>query len=618
MNIKNKLILSITIGLIAIYASIIIFIRQQLQEKIIQDAVEEMQLTAHFIQSHLEQHTIHVEEIIQNTALQITESNIPISKIEHLIIQTLKNNPGEIYGMSFSYDPKIQYAAPYAYHQDSAIISRNLAQVEGYEYEKTNWFKEASEDSTYGWTSTYFDHGGGDTKMITYYYPVLREGQRIGFLTGDLCLDWMEEWMHQKFTQKFEHHQWIVNSLTHEIITPSKGLKINKELFHKSKKNTVIPPVSLLENTSEKNSIYLLQLPMSFNDWNLNISFQKSDVLKAYNQTIFYLKIAFALGLILLIVMTSIAINHFTKPLIVLSKAITSIGNGRFNIKIPYQNRKDEIGTLSNSFVNMQNDLVKHIKDLKATTKENARIQNELDIGHKIQMSLLPDEHTIQHLTSFKVRGYMQAAKEVGGDLYDFFEVSDQNICFVVGDVSGKGIPAALWMASVRASIRAYAQMGLSPAEILTKVNRDICKKNSLYNFVTLFCAITDQKNQQLIFCNAGHERPFLLTEGSPVEVSSTPQMALGIDPQKVYHNQTILISSTATLVIYSDGVTDAMNHENQNFGKENFLQILSQTTDIHHIVENTKNALHEFCFKAEPFDDITILAIQMNFNTNE
>ena len=202
---------------------------------------------------------------------------------------------------------------------------------------------------------------------------------------------------------------------------------------------------------------------------------------------------------------------------------------------------------------------------------------------------------------------------------YDYFELPDGNICFVLGDVSGKGIPASLLMASVRSSIRALATNGKTPSEILSYVNNDLAEKNDTFHFITLICGVTDFTNHQFSFCNAGHERPFLLkTNQIPQEIITSPQMALGVLPDVKYNNHVVSFENNTILFLYSDGVTDALNMEEVSFGKNQLVEILSCQYEAEKVVQECIAALHQHTLKAEAFDDITILAIQFKYEENE
>ena len=364
--------------------------------------------------------------------------------------------------------------------------------------------------------------------------------------------------------------------------------------------------------TWKNEAIYILSIPLDFNNWDIQVAFKRADILESYHNTIQILQIFFLIGLIVLITVTAWITNRAIKPILHLSNSIVNIGDGKLDYKIPYSNRKDEVGVLAAAFEKMQIDLKKYIEDLKVSTRNQARVQNELEVGHNIQKALLPSPEELKHISSVSIGSYMKPATEVGGDIYDYFELPDGNICFVLGDVSGKGIPASLLMASVRSSIRALATNGKSASEILTYVNNDIADKNETFHFITLICGITDFANNQFSFCNAGHERPFLLEVGkTPKEIFTTPQTALGISPNFDYKNQIIIFENETTLFLFSDGVTDALNKEDIPFGKTQLTQILSHQSNADTVVKDCIAALDTHTFQAEAFDDITILAVQ-------
>lgn len=619
MSLKNKLILSISIGLVAIYLGIFGWVQNYFKDRLIKEGLSEMVITAKFLRAEIQNRVLHVEEDVQNNQQILDNLTLTDAEILSVLRQTVINNQGETYGMALSYLPEIKRQSQYFYMKEDSLHFKDLAAQKDYDYEHTFWFEYALQKKSGGWTTAYVDIGGGDDKMITYFEPIHNKNKEvIAILTGDLSLNWVHEILAADFLTKFPYNKWIIQIDDQLLISMD------------SSENSIIFDKSLLKSASEVNNIeldasitlhavhwqgediYVLNLPLDFNKWDLQIAFKKADILHSYETTIRIIQIFFAAGLLLLILVTAWITNRNLKPILHLSSSISNIGNGRLNHKVPYTNKTDEIGTLARAFEKMQTDLKQYIKDLKQSTREQARIQKELEVGHKIQNALLPAPLDLQHLSALSVGSYMKPAKEVGGDIYDYFELPDGNICFVLGDVSGKGIPASLLMASVRSSIRALAFNRKSPSEIISYINNDLAAKNETFHFITLICAVTDFANRQLLFCNAGHERPFLLRENCiPEEIITQPQMAVGILANTVYTNHILSLDNHPTLFLYSDGVTDALNTSETAFGKEKLLQILAGQTQAEQLVQECISALEQHTLQAEAFDDITILAIQ-------
>lgn len=620
MSLRSKLILSISIGLIAIYLVLFGWIQNFYKAQVIKEGIFEMVLTGKFLKSEIQNKTIQVEETVQNIAKTIEGLSLTDEEILSILKRTIVNNPGETNGMTMAYLPEVRKYSPYFYMKNDSVYYKDLAQVINYNYDKTNWFKDAVANKEKAWTNeAYTDVGGGENKMITYSDHIYSsEGNLKAILTGDLSLDFVSEILTSEFATKFPHNKWILQDnkqILNRFDTGQNAIIFDENILNSAEEVHDVKignSMKLFETKWKNENIYILTIPMDFNDWDIQIAFKRADILHSYQKTIEALQLLFLLGLIVLIIVTAWIANRAIKPILYLSQSISNIGDGKLDYKVPYRNRKDEIGVLSTAFERMQIDLKKYINDLKISTREQARVHNELEVGHNIQKALLPSPDDLEHISSVSIDSYMKPATEVGGDIYDYFELPDGNICFVLGDVSGKGIPASLLMASVRSSIRALATNRKSPSEILSYVNNDLAEKNENCHFITLICGVTDFQNHQFFFCNAGHERPFILRNGkSPEEIVTTPQTALGILQNIEYENNIIDFENNMTLFLYSDGVTDALNNEEISFGKTQLVKILSQQSEAKKIVKECVAALEKHILEAEAFDDITILAIQ-------
>ncbi|MGD8370882.1 MAG: SpoIIE family protein phosphatase [Syntrophobacterales bacterium] len=278
---------------------------------------------------------------------------------------------------------------------------------------------------------------------------------------------------------------------------------------------------------------------------------------------------------------------------------------------------KDEVGRLAESFVFMTDELRKNVKELMETTAAKERIESELQIARDIQMGILPkvfppfpDRH------EFEIFATLQPAKEVGGDLYDFFFVSDDHLCFAVGDVSGKGVPAALFMAVSKTLIKMEATRGLPSAEVLSRVNRDLSLDNPSLMFVTLFLGILNVRTGELEYSSGGHDPAFIIrTSGDVVPLELTDGVMLGVQEDLTYQARKTVLQKGETIFLYTDGVTDAKNPEDQLFSDERLLQALSrlQERDITSMVHSIRSEIETFSKETPQYDDITMLALRFH-----
>ena len=276
----------------------------------------------------------------------------------------------------------------------------------------------------------------------------------------------------------------------------------------------------------------------------------------------------------------------------------------------------DEIAILAESIDNMEEKIVKYVSDLTDITAERERINTELSLATRIQASMLPNVFPpFPDRKEFDIYASMTPAKEVGGDFYDFFLTDDDHLCMIIADVSGKGVPAALFMMSAKIILADYAKMGKSPSEILTAANAAICTHNHEDMFVTAWLGILEISTGKLQAANAGHEYPAIKKAGGSFELFKDKHGFVmgGMDGMK-YRQYEIQMEKGDTLFLYTDGVAEATNAENQLFGTERMLEALNAepTAEPKILLENMKKSVDKFVGDAPQFDDLTMLCIRL------
>lgn len=254
------------------------------------------------------------------------------------------------------------------------------------------------------------------------------------------------------------------------------------------------------------------------------------------------------------------------------------------------------------------------LQDAFAVIKQQKdRMQEELNVGHTIQMSMLPQVFpAFPEHPEFDLHALLKPAREVGGDFYDYFLVDEDHVCLVVGDVSGKGVPAALFMAVTQTMIKTAAQGDRSPASIVTRVNDALSSDNPTSMFVTLFLAIVDFRTGSFTYCNAGHNPPYILrTSGELVCLKQRHGVVMGAMEGLAYTESSEGLSNGDALFVFTDGVTEAMDVSGQLYGEERLEQLLtgSAETLADGLTTVSLNAVEAFEEGAEQSDDVTILA---------
>jgi len=245
---------------------------------------------------------------------------------------------------------------------------------------------------------------------------------------------------------------------------------------------------------------------------------------------------------------------------------------------------------------------------------ERAQVQRDLDLARELQGGLLPKIFpTRQESPGIEIFARLDPAKEVSGDLYDFFFVEPGKLCFVVGDVSGKGIAAGIFMAVTRTLIRATAIPGRTPFDILTRVNAQLAKENQANLFVTMILGVVDTQSGRIVYGQGGHNPPVLLSADGKPAYEPPGGMPLGVFDDAKFGERELQLKAGETLLVYTDGVTEAMNQARDLFGEERLLEALAQRASLsaEKLTECVVEKVEDFVQEAERSDDITLLAIK-------
>ena len=308
--------------------------------------------------------------------------------------------------------------------------------------------------------------------------------------------------------------------------------------------------------------------------------------------------------------------KNLVRPIRTLNHAVTDIvdqldRDEAFEVDV---HTGDELEELSASFGKMYEDLRSYIKSLSAINEEKQRISAELSLARRIQAAVLPDifppfpEHS-----EFDIYARMTPAREVGGDFYDFFFIDENRLTLVIADVSGKGIPAALFMMIIKIMIKNYAQSGKSPCQVLEELNRQVCQSNTGEMFVTVWLGILDIRSGLITAANAGHEYPVIKRAGEKFAVYREKHSFVvgGLD-WVVYKDYQFKMNPGDTLFLYTDGVTEATDREEKMFGLDSLVEALneSQGQSPRELTDAVEEAIRVFVDGEEAFDDTTMLCL--------
>ena len=346
----------------------------------------------------------------------------------------------------------------------------------------------------------------------------------------------------------------------------------------------------------------------------------RSSAIAAFDNEMFHARNILVLLVVFIVAVGMIAAFSITgriiDPLNTITRRVASLGvrNRQFKMEDVYRTG-DEIEVLAESFAKQSALNMLYIDQIRHVTAEKERISAELDMASKIQASQLPRLFpAFPNRREFSLFASMTPAKEVGGDFYDFFMVGTDHIALVMADVSGKGVPAALLMMVARVLIKSSLQNGKSPAEALESVNKQICESNDAGFFVTIWVAVLEISTGKGVASNAGHEHPVLRRAGGSYElVIYRHSMPVGTMEGIRFEQHEFHLNPGDSIFVYTDGVAEATNGDDELYGTERMLSALNSEPDAQpeQVLTNVMNDITGFVDGAEQFDDITMLCFR-------
>ena len=388
------------------------------------------------------------------------------------------------------------------------------------------------------------------------------------------------------FTRTLEHPNSAVTELGHAMLRGEEGMR-QMELMGLD--------------------CYVFFKPLGQTGWSAALICPEDDIFAGYKHLELIVIGIVVLGLLLMRLFIVLIIATELRPLRRLAKQTDTIAKGDFNQTLPDVQRIDEIGQLSHSFSNMQQSLVNYISELKTSTATKAALDNELRVATDIQMSMVPREFPpFPERKDIDLFASMTPAKEVGGDLYNYL-LRDNCLYFTVGDVSGKGIPASLFMAQATRLFRTLASEGLTPEQIAVRMNSGLCEGNDTMMFVTMFIGVVHLETGVLEYCNCGHNPPVLDGQFLQFKNKNRP---LGLFDGLPFKGDSVENIRGKKLLIYTDGLNEAMNTEREQFGDDHIIEIMAESKDLTacQVVETLRAAVEKHRNGAEPNDDLTLL----------
>ncbi len=517
---------------------------------------------------------------------------------------------------------------------------------------KREWYTRAKQLNSLGWTNTMIDAANGNP-MITCSKPIYNANhQFVGVAAADVTI----ETINQKVisTQVGNNGyaflidgKGMVVAHPHMQITGRKwdgAFESGSLLESKNTELAAIAREMVSGNTGvgrcsvDGGDKFIAYSPIQRTGWSIGIAMPIDEIVAPVEATRARITSATAdfsaktssqiEGMLAALVVTSAGLiiivagiayllaRRITRPIVTLSQGVRVIGSGNLDQHLDVHTG-DEIEDLAAAFNKMTDDLKEYIHDLQETTSIKERIESELRVATDIQASMLPRLFPpFPNRKEFDLYATMVPAREVGGDFYDFFFVSPTRLCIIIGDVCGKGIPAALFMAICKTLLRTEALHTSDPGEVLFSVNNTLYPDNEASMFFTGLCAMLDTDTGEIIIANGGHNPPLLCPSGREFDYIQLPRgLVVGAMPDTRYASQTYNLKPHDTLVMYTDGVTEAMDHYSRLYSEPRLLGCLNTLRDksVADIIHGIKADLDIFVQGTPQSDDITMVVLEFN-----
>ena len=483
----------------------------------------------------------------------------------------VQDNPvviGSTVAMVPGYNKRHPLLSPYVCRVEDGMELKSLA-TEEYDYPSQEWFVKPLELEKGYWSEPYVDEGGGDVLMTTYSYPVRdRNGRIAAILTADISLDWLTELVGnvKVYPNAFS---MVVSRAGQIMVCPTETLVMRstvQEAVRGRDDSVSLANLNKAMLSGETGNLTIREkgvsakvffAPVQRTGWSLSVVIPEKEIYSGIRNVGRVVKLLQILGILLMILIIRYVFMNY-------------ISYAQLN-------------------------------------KQKERMQGELKVASDIQMAMVPKIFPpFPKRDDLDLSASIVPAKEVGGDLYDFF-IRDEKLHFCIGDVSGKGVPASLLMAVTRTQYRTLAAQHDSPAQIVSTINDSMDEINENNMFVTFFCGVLDLKTGHMKYCNAGHNAPYILTDAIR-ELPVEPNLPLGVLSGFEFVEQSVDLNYDDALLLYTDGLNEAENIHHEQFGESGIRAVLHTRRTAQEQIDALKAAVAAFVGEAEPSDDLTML----------
>ncbi|WP_423127640.1 SpoIIE family protein phosphatase [Gaoshiqia sp. Z1-71] len=608
---------------VTLVITVIVFLNYNFSKKIIIQRIEESAtLQSELITNQISRNVVATQEITQNVAYQIVYYN-QHGDLEFFLKQVLNFNrmiagfhvelfdSGESKFISVVRSDAgelcvLDRCRACSMYQSEAIRERILENREG------------------SWTDPFYCRLDSNKLINTYSFPIMAQDNQIsGIISAQINLDFLADVISQIEISK-NGYAFIVGSDGTYLTHPQKEFVMTQNFFLLSEK--IIPQkreeyFELMRLHASASGFarppflnyarsWFRFSPVPYTNWSIVIAIPAKDLFQDLDLMLKKIILVSLAGLISILLIIILIFRRMLSPLSSVAKSIQrfSFGDKRG------ATRKNEIDLLHDSLIELQYQYNFNLQEQSKNRKDRRKFEKDLKSAKEIQSTIIPGEFMrLPEHPEVDLFANLQSAESIGGDLYDYFYIDSTHLLFTLGDVSGKGIPAALFMAVAHTMIKNKATV-LSAHQIIEQVNNELSIQNTNQHFLTLFLGILNTETGELNYCNAAHNYPFLVSSGLDVKpVAKTHGLPIGVYPDKTYSSDFVKLEPGDMLVLYSDGVTDCKDVYNSFYGTERLTEDIAEMAElpVRDVVSGLLDRLETFRGKIRQTDDISIMAVR-------
>ena len=521
-------------------------------------------------------------------------------------------SPAVVAASLSAFGKRFETKAPFVGLENGVYIDPAWTPKPGYDHRQRTWYRETKAADGRSFSEPYKDADTGEM-VVTLGFPLRQDGRFAGVVALDVFPAHVLQQL-RALGREQSLEAFVVDKSGRYIAHPDESYILQRRIqdghdgrafedWLRTNRASLIA----------QNGYYLAFSPIKSAGWTVAFRIDQAAVDAPARRLALFFAFGAAIALLLLAIVIILICQFLSRPILALAGGAARVAAGDYEYRAPIPTH-DELGYLTHSFNQMTAGLAERERirsELEGSRAQQARIEGELQAGHEIQLAMLPRNMPVQE--AFPLHAFYQPAKEVGGDFYDFFPLPDGRYALVVGDVAGKGVPAALFMAITCSVLRVSCPDRPDPAAAMAACNDILAAHNEEGMFVTLFIAYYDPKTGDCVYANGGHNEPLVLgTDGRLRTVPTLKDMMVGPFPGLTFNTGTFTLIPGEVCLIYTDGVTEAHAPGGALFGEQQLMNLMRDQArrEPEALCQAIQSAVMEFQ-EGDQYDDITLLAWQ-------